>query len=54
MSEFECACGEPIMPSIGYCTLCGGKPVRMDGMTAFWYAKSEAKDISPDNEDKED
>lgn len=34
MSEFECAKGHLIRPSIGYCEVCGGRAVRMDGKTA--------------------
>ena len=36
MSEFECACGNLIRPSVGYCEVCGGRAVRMDG-----YSRSE-------------
>ena len=33
MSEFTCREGHLIRPSIGYCEVCGGRAVRMDGMT---------------------
>lgn len=42
MSEFECAKGHLIRPSVGYCTICGGRPVRMDGLTAREWARLEA------------
>ena len=34
MSEFECSQGHSIAPSEGYCKICGGRAVRMDGRSA--------------------
>ena len=33
MSEFECINGHLISSSIGYCEICGGRTVRMDGLS---------------------
>lgn len=51
MSEFECVNGHLIKPSIGYCTICGGRPVRMDGLTARQW---EMKDRLQDQEEPEE
>jgi len=34
MSEFECINGHLVVPSEGYCLICGGRAVRMDGLSA--------------------
>lgn len=49
MSEFECACGNLIRPSVGRCELCGGRAVRMDGMTARQLAYEEEGRRSNEN-----
>jgi len=33
MSEFTCSQGHLIRPSVGYCEICGGRAVKMDGMS---------------------
>ena len=33
MSEFTCKQGHLIRPSVGCCEICGGKAIRMDGMS---------------------
>lgn len=59
MSEFECSCGELILPSIGRCKECGGSPMYMDGYSAKqWRMMENDADNYPeaeiDNEDEED
>ena len=49
MSEFECSCGELIAPSKGRCSKCGGRPVRMDGMSIR--ELSALENMSPDEEE---
>lgn len=44
MSEFECSKGHLVKPSERICPICGGKIVRMDGMTGSQLKRKEASE----------
>ena len=48
MSEFQCACGNLIIPSVGYCELCGGRAVRMDGYSVREWEAMERIELEKD------
>ena len=52
MSEFECRQGHLVSPSIGYCKICGGRAVRMDGMSACELERMD--NIEPEEKNDED
>jgi len=52
MSEFECSQGHSIAPSDGYCKICGGRAVRMDGYTASELRAMEADDLCEEDTDE--
>ena len=51
MSEFECRKGHLVSPSVGYCKICGGRAVRMDGMTARQLMEQEREEPEEENDD---
>ena len=56
MSEFECARGHLLSSeeAMHGCKICGGRAVRMDGMSARALRQQEQDDIDRSNEEEDD